>query len=362
MKTEYITITDERDSESIQKAAAVLKRGGLVALPTETVYGLGANALDAQAVHKIFAAKGRPADNPLIVHIADFDDIYSYVEEVPPRAEAAMRALCPAPLTGIFRKKACIPDVVSAGLDTVGVRIPDQAVTRAVIRAAGVPVAAPSANRSGKPSPTTAAHVKEDMDGRIDLVVDCGPCAVGIESTVVDFSGEVPVILRPGRIGPAELKPFFPRIEVDRRTIDLSSAQGPVRSPGMKYKHYAPDAEVYVVEGSEEATCAKIVELARKSHGRRIGILAQQEDGRAFEACADVVFHGGRTLEEYAAHLFDLLRRFDEEKADVVFAQLVPAGDMALAVRNRLYRAAANRIIRTEEDRPAMEETKEGIQ
>lgn len=346
MKTEYLIISNEFETERIQKAAAVLREGGLVALPTETVYGLGANALDPAAARKIFAAKGRPADNPLIIHIAEFDDIFSYVEEVPTRAEAAMRALCPAPLTGIFKKKACIPDVVSAGLDTVAVRIPDQAVTRAIIRAAGVPIAAPSANLSGKPSPTTAEHVRADMDGKIEMIVDCGACAVGIESTVVDFTRSVPMILRPGKIGPAELKPFFSDVAVDRRTTDLTPSQEPVRSPGMKYKHYAPDAEVYVVEGSQAATCAKIKELVQKWQGKRVGVLAQQGSMEEFQECADIVLSGGSTPEEYAVHLFYSLRKFDEEKADVVFAQYIPEGEMALAIRNRLYRSAANRIIR----------------
>jgi L-threonylcarbamoyladenylate synthase len=346
MRTEYLTISNEFEMELIERAAAVLREGGLVALPTETVYGLGANALDPAAARKIFVAKGRPADNPLIIHIAEFSDIFSYVEEVPPRAEAAMRALCPAPLTGIFKKKACIPNEVSAGLDTVAVRIPDQAVTRAIIRAAGVPIAAPSANTSGKPSPTTAEHVRADMDGKIEMIVDGGVCSVGIESTVVDFTGSVPIILRPGKIGSAELKPFFDDVAVDRRATDLTPSEEPVRSPGMKYKHYAPDAEVYVVEGSRMATCAKIQELVQKYSQKRIGVLAQQGSESEFRDCADVVLSGGSTPEEYAAHLFYSLRKFDEEKVDIVFAQYIPEGEMALAIRNRLYRSAANRIIR----------------
>ncbi len=345
MKTEFVTISSTDDEASIARAAEILRRGGLVAFPTETVYGLGASALDADAVSRVFVAKGRPQDNPLIVHLADVADLDRYVTDVPPRARALMEKLCPTSMTVILKKKDCIPSVVSAGLDTIGVRIPNHDITRAIIRKAGVPVVGPSGNLSGKPSPTTAEHVYHDMNGRIDMIVDGGPCQVGLESTVIDFSGEYPTILRPGKLGVEFLRQYLPDIQVDPHVLDVALATGgPVRSPGMKYKHYAPNADVFVIEGSLANTRA---EIERRIHvlcasGKKVGVLAQE---KSFSPKGASTLYAGDSLNDYAAHLFSYLRQFDEMGVDVILAQFEPAGDISLAIKNRLYRSAANRII-----------------
>lgn len=346
MKTQFVTITDPNDQDPISKAAAILRNGGLVALPTETVYGLGANALDETAVSHIFEAKGRPQDNPLIVHLSSMDELDDYVTDVSLQARRLMEALCPAPMTVILKKKACIPSIVSAGLDTIGIRIPNHAVTRAIIKAAGVPIAAPSANLSGKPSPTTAHHVQVDMDGKIDMIVDGGPCEVGLESTVIDLSGDLPIILRPGKIGVTLLKQYIPTIQVDKHVTDISlKSDGPVRSPGMKYKHYAPNADVMVIEGPLAKTRVEIGRLISEQiqQGKKVGVLAQEKD---FVPQNATILYAGDTLNDYASHLFSYLRQFDELGVDTILAQFEPQGDIALAIKNRLYRSAANHIIR----------------
>jgi len=346
METVFVPIKDEKDIKNIKLAADILKRGGLVALPTETVYGLGANALDETAVAHIFAAKGRPQDNPLIIHVSCIDDVSLYTEDVPSKAYKLMEALCPGPLTVILKRKSNIPDIVSANLETVAVRIPKHAITRAIIKEAGVPIAAPSANLSGKPSPTTAAHVAADMDGKIDMIIDGGPCAVGLESTVVDLTGDIPMLLRPGQIGLSVLRKFLPNIEVDKHVTDLTVSDGPVRSPGMKYKHYSPNAEVIVIEGTLENTQKEILSQMNtfQNAGKKVGVLAQDSAFSPKEA--DTILYAGDTLDHYAAHLFSYLRQFDDLKMDVILAQFEPKGDISLAIKNRLYRSAANHIIR----------------
>ena len=255
MNTRYFTITDPaRESAAVEQAADILRCGGLLAIPTETVYGLGADGLNADAVRHIFEAKGRPQDNPLILHIPDASWLARYCKDVPETAYRLAGRFWPGPLTMILPKADCVPLVTTGGLDTVGMRCPDHAVTRAIIAAAGVPVAAPSANTSGRPSCTTAAHVREDMDGRIDGVVDGGPCRVGVESTIIDLTCTPPRLLRPGGLPLEELRAVLGEVAVDKAVTQQMAAGERPRAPGMKYRHYAPKAPVTVVTGSPRAS------------------------------------------------------------------------------------------------------------
>ena len=245
-------LLDASTGESIEKAGKILKNGGLVGIPTETVYGLAANALDGSAVAKIFAAKGRPVDNPLIVHISEFSQIYRLVKEVPDSAKRLAEKFWPGPLTMILQKSDLIPNEVSAGLPTVAIRFPSHPVARKVISAAGVPLAAPSANTSGKPSPTQASRVMEDMDGKIEAVLDGGPCSVGVESTVITLACDPPRLLRPGGITLEELRGVLGKVDIDQAVLNPLAEGEKVSSPGMKYKHYSPKANVILVEGNFE--------------------------------------------------------------------------------------------------------------
>lgn len=332
------------ETEDIIVAAEILKKGGLVAFPTETVYGLGANALMPDSVKSIFAAKGRPSDNPLIVHVAEKQDILKVASSLPEKAEKLIDTFSPGPLTVILPKRADLNDVVTGGLDTVAVRIPSHPIARELIRQSGVPVAAPSANLSGKPSPTEVKHVIEDMMGRIDAIVGGGACDVGLESTVIDMSGETPSILRPGGITFEQIQSILPDVIIDRHVIDTASVDEKPKSPGMKYKHYAPDAEVTVIEGDEKSVQQKIVDLlenARKEN-KRTGVMAMSD----YKYNADYIINVGKNNVEYGHNMFTALREFDENKIDVVFAEFCEKDSLALAVKNRLYRSAANRVIR----------------
>lgn len=346
MNTKEIKLNPENiDKALVAEAGAILARGGVVAFPTETVYGLGANALDEAAVKKIFVAKGRPSDNPLIVHIADEKDVLPLVTEIPEKAKMIMQHFWPGPISIIMNKSEKISDYVSAGLKTVAIRMPSNTVAREIIRAAGVPIAAPSANTSGKPSPTVAAHVREDMLGKIDMIADGGSCSVGLESTVIDVTGEIPTILRPGGITLEMLEAVLGDVHAGKGNVE--TAETP-KCPGMKYKHYAPKAEVTIVEYKTDAasTLASLIAQA-KQDGRTVGILT---DGKSYAACAaDFYIDGGETAEVYASNLFDALRAFDAKGADVIYAPLCWQTPMMVAVRNRIYKAAGNRVIYTEE-------------
>ena len=337
IETKILT-TSEHD---IKTAAEIIRGGGLAAFPTETVYGLGASAYDEDAAKKIYAAKGRPSDNPLIVHVASAEQIKDVALEIPKSAARVIEKFMPGPITVILKKKDTIPDTVTAGLGTVAVRCPDNETARSLIEKAGVPIAAPSANLSGKPSPTKAKHVINDMTGRIDAIIDGGSCRVGVESTIVDFSSERPVILRPGGVTYEDLKNAGVDVDIDRHILETIDAKETPKCPGMKYKHYAPNAEVIVVEGEKDAVQRKIKALISENKGKIIGVLTM------FGADYDdaVMLSAGDTNRKYAKNLFSALREFDELGAEIVFAEFCERDAYALAVRNRLYKAAAQRVI-----------------
>ena len=325
----------QADEASIRRAAALLRAGELVAFPTETVYGLGADALNGEAAARIFAAKGRPADNPLIAHIAGESGLAGLIAGEPCAcARKLMRAFWPGPMTLIFPKSPRVPREVTAGLDTVAVRMPSHPVARALISAAQTPIAAPSANRSGRPSPTTAAHVLEDMEGRIPLILDGGPCEVGLESTVVDVTGARPRILRPGGVTLEMLEGVVGDVDVDEGVLHQLQAGSQARSPGMKYKHYAPKGEVTIVTGPRAAQ-----EIAR---------LYDAADGRAAILAFSQADYGARRvyrLKNAPGELFAALRQLDEDGMETIYAEDVPTAGVGLAVMNRLMRAAAFRVV-----------------
>lgn len=342
MNTEVLLPTDE----ALEKAADILRSGGLVALPTETVYGLGANALDESAVRAIFAAKGRPADNPLIVHVPDIEraELLCHISDA---SRALMRALCPGPLTLLMPKKPVIPAVVNAGLPSVAVRIPSHPVAQRLMRLAGVPIAAPSANTSGKPSPTTAAHVLHDLNGRLPLIIDGGACDVGLESTVVDMTADIPTILRPGGITPDMLLRVLPHVRVADSVMRPLKEGERALSPGMRYRHYAPGGQLTLVKGEADNVARVCVEKYREARdaGHTARVLTFTEHMSAF-ADVEAVPIGSIEQPETVAHgLFAALRRMDEEGVEMLFGEVLPPTGVGLAIMNRLSRAAAFRLI-----------------
>lgn len=335
MKTLHL---NSNDKNSIQTAAEILKNGGLVAIPTETVYGLAANALDSEAVKKIFIAKGRPNDNPLIVHISSLEEIEPLVEAVDPRVYDLAEKYWPGPLTVIMKKSDLVPDEVSAGLDTVALRMPSHECARAIIKAAGVPLAAPSANASGKPSPTKASHVIEDLDGKIDAIVDGGESDVGVESTVVTLATDPPTLLRPGGITPEQLEEVLGEIQISSAVFEKLKEGEKVQSPGMKYKHYAPSAQVTIIRGSFEQY--KKFLLAQKD---TVCAVCFEGEGRYFEKYIE---YGRENDDESQAHsIFDALREVDAMGCKRAFVRCPLSSGVGLAVYNRLLRSAAFRVI-----------------
>lgn len=337
-----LTGENELHTASIDRAAALLRAGAVVAIPTETVYGLAANALDAAAVAKIFEAKGRPQDNPLIVHISALEDLYPLVKDVPKAAKKLAEAFWPGPLTIILPKGNRIPDAVSAGLSTVAVRMPSHPVARAVIRAAGVPLAAPSANLSGSPSPANAKYVWNDMQGRIPLILDGGNSAVGVESTVVTLAQEVPRVLRPGGVTVEQLRAVLGAVEVDDAVLHQLKIGAVAASPGMKYKHYAPRAEITIVQGSLAQFCAYVA----KQPAAFVLCFAGEEVN--FDKA--VTFGNATDGASQAARLFDALRELDEQGATTVYARCPQLHGVGLAVYNRLIRAAGFRLVNAAEN------------
>lgn len=322
-----------KDSKDLARASQILRSGGLVAIPTETVYGLGANAFDKDACLKIFAAKGRPADNPLIVHIADKSQLADIVCGVNKNAEKLMDAFWPGPLTIVMKKNDKIPYEVSAGLDTVAVRMPSHKVARELLEMCGLPVAAPSANTSGKPSPTTAKHVYDDMNGKIEAIIDGGSCDVGLESTVIDVTDDIPRLLRPGGVTYEQLCNVLGEVI---KNYEFKDGETP-RSPGVKYKHYAPKADVFVIKGNISEF------IQNESHKyKKIGVLCHTK-GDMPQNC--IVKYMGDNPEEYANTLFAHLRAFDEEGAEIIFAEDIDDKGINLAVSNRLYKAAGYKFI-----------------
>ena len=346
MNTKYIKIeqNDPRNaSTEIQQAGRILREGGLVAFPTETVYGLGANGLDAAAVGKIFQAKGRPADNPLILHIADREALASLVREVPTWLEPVLERFWPGPLTVVLPRADCVPDIVTAGLDSVAVRLPSSPVARELIRSAGVPVAAPSANLSGRPSPTTATAVMADMAGRIEMVLDGGACEIGLESTVLDCTAAIPTILRPGGVTQEMLAVCLGQVQASGEGRMETTAVP--RAPGMKYRHYAPAAPLRLfscdaIEG--EAGLLQQLRAAQRS-GRKVGAVVSPETAMLLPNDVEIAIHGSRkSPAAAAAGLYQALRWFDTHPVDVIFAEGVPEKGIGRALMNRLHKAAGS--------------------
>ena len=335
------------DETMIEEAGRIIRKGGLVAFPTETVYGLGGDALNPESSKKIYAAKGRPSDNPLIVHIADKKDLYRIVREVPEKAKKLMEAFWPGPLTMIFYKNELVPQATTGGLDTVAVRMPSDRIAAAFIRAAGGFVAAPSANVSGRPSTTTAAHVEEDLSGRIEMILDGGQAVIGLESTIVDMSVEPPVILRPGAVTKEMMEAVIGPLEVDKAIIAPDSGVKP-KAPGMKYRHYAPRADLAVVEGSTEAVIAAINQLAEEAEteGKRVGIIATDETKDRYPKGLVLSLGARKHEEEIAQHLFEVLRDFDETDVDCIYSEAFDEASIGPAIMNRLLKAAGHKVIR----------------
>ena len=324
------------DKESIAQAADILRRGGLLAIPTETVYGLGANGLDETAVLHIFEAKGRPQDNPLILHIPDASWLTRYCEDVPDAAYKLAERFWPGPLTMILKKKPCVPLRTTGGLETVGMRCPDHPVTRAIIERAGVPVAAPSANTSGRPSCTTAEHVREDMWGKIDGIVDGGPCQVGVESTIIDLTVTPPQLLRPGGLPLESLRDALGEVTVDKAVTQKMADGEKPRAPGMKYRHYAPKAPVTVVTGGAKASARYLLMHAAEN----AGIICFDEFVPVFESHIVHPLGASDDKRAQAQHVFDALRTFDETDVPEIWAQCPDSKGLGLAIGNRLKKAA----------------------
>lgn len=349
MNTKIFKIEDPaQNGRELAEAASILRSGGIVAFPTETVYGLGGNALLPDASRKIYAAKGRPSDNPLIVHIADMEHLRPIVTEVPQSAIRLAEVYWPGPLTMIFNKTDLVPYETSGGLDTVAVRMPSHPVAAALIRAAGGYVAAPSANLSGRPSTTNAEHVIRDLSGRIDMIIDSGESDIGLESTIVDFTEDVPVILRPGYINLAMLSEVLGEVKIDPGILDAAAEKGiRPKAPGMRYRHYAPKADLKIVEGERGQVISRIQELADAAarEGKRTGIMASDETVGYYRA--DVVKDLGSVSrdEDIAHRLFDALRQFDDEDVDVIYSEAFDTPRMGQAIMNRLLKAAGHEVI-----------------
>jgi len=349
LETKVLYVDEKNiDQGIIEEAGAILRRGGLVAFPTETVYGLGANALDGNAVKKIFEAKGRPQDNPLIVHISDFDELGPLVAEVPDIARKLMDRFWPGPMTIIFKRSAAIPDETSAGLDSVGIRMPSNPVARALIRAAGVPVAAPSANISGKPSPTGVESCIEDLSGKVDMIIGGEKCEVGVESSVIDVTEYPPCILRPGGITLEMFRTVDENIYIDPSILKKPEADFRPKAPGMKYRHYAPEAPVRIVQGEPEKVIALINEMVQNyiNEGRTVGIIATDETKDRYKGGMVVSLGSRKDMDSITRNLFETLRGFDGTGVSLILSESFEETGKGIAVMNRLKKAAGFDIIK----------------
>lgn len=345
-KIDKIQQNSEQNKRVYEEAGRILKQGGLVAFPTETVYGLGADALNKEASGKIYAAKGRPSDNPLIVHITDMGNLEKIAEIIPEEAYMIAERYWPGPLTMIFEKTDIVPYETTGGLDTVAVRMPSDETAREIIRAGGGYIAAPSANTSGRPSPTTADHVKEDLSGKIDMIVDGGAVEIGVESTILDMTVSPPMILRPGKVTKEMLEELVGDIAEDRAIIRPDSGIQP-KAPGMKYRHYAPKAELSIIEGPVELVIEAINQMAAAhiSRGHKVGIIGTEETVARYRS--GIVKCIGTRADEttIARHLYGILREFDNEDVSYIFSESFSAGGMGNAIMNRLLKAAGHHVI-----------------
>ena len=350
METEVIQIDekkiDEAAKESLARAGEIIKKGGLVAFPTETVYGLGGDALNPESSKKIYAAKGRPSDNPLIVHIASMDDLEAIVKEVPEAARKLAKAYWPGPLTMIMNKNDRVPYETTGGLDTVAIRMPDNEIALELIRQSGGYIAAPSANTSGRPSPTVARYCVEDLSGKIEMILDGGQVGIGLESTIVDLTSDTPMILRPGYITLDMLKEVLGQVSIDRTIIDAASTAKP-KAPGMKYRHYAPKGQLTIVQGEQDKVIEYINDRAKEAsaQGKKVGVIGTDATRNRYSA--DVIKSvGDRNDERTIAHeLFKVLREFDDENIDIMFSESFDDSGIGQAIMNRLLKAAGHNVV-----------------
>lgn len=344
-QTKLITITDiEKQKDVLEEAGEIIRRGGLVVFPTETVYGIGANGLDADACRSIYTAKGRPSDNPLILTVPD-EAGAKVAAEISPSAQKLIDRFWPGPLTIVLPRKAVVPDAATGGLNTVALRCPDHAVCRAFLRCAAVPVAGPSANLSTRPSPTTAAEVMHDMDGRVDMVLDGGPCDIGVESTIVECNGDDGVtILRPGGVTVEMLQEVVPHVQLD---TTLVTGKGVPKAPGMKYRHYAPSAPMTVVVGSVDKVSDKIQSLydQAKKEGKTVGFLVSREVGAHFPKDNMYIWGSHGDQEALANQLYTGLLSFDTDKVDLILAEGIEDKGLGLAIMNRMKKAAGGHVL-----------------
>lgn len=343
-KTDVITIEKMDKSienhPAIMKASKHLKNGEVVAFPTETVYGLGGSALSSEAIDKIFQTKGRPSDNPLIVHLSKKEQLEKYVSEIPEKAKQLIERFWPGPLTIVLKHNGTLSQKVTANLLTVAVRMPDHPIALALIDAANIPLAAPSANTSGKPSPTCAQHVYDDLDGKIPLIVDGGETGVGLESTVVDCTTEEVIILRPGGVTKEELEQVVGKVLIDP---GLTKSSVIPRSPGVKYTHYAPEVPLVLIDGSRDFFAKKIDE--ERAKGKKVGLLVTKENEGQFFVEKEIVIGSKGNLLEIAHNLYDALRSFHQEEVDIIFSEVFPETELGSAIMNRLRKAAGGKII-----------------
>lgn len=338
--------TGNIDMKVIDEAAEILRSGNLVAFPTETVYGLGANALEEDASKKIYEAKGRPSDNPLIVHVADKEQIIPLVTEIPKKAELLMEAFWPGPMTLIFNKSSKVPHGTTGGLDTVAIRMPNHEIALTLIRHSGIPIAAPSANTSGRPSPTTARHVMDDLNGRISMIIDGGEVGIGIESTIVDVTGDIPMILRPGFISEKMLEKVVGSVTIDRAILGPLKSDVHPKAPGMKYKHYAPKADFRMFRGDISKVAEHINMLAKEyqDKGAKVGIIASNETKDKY-TYGDVVSIGSRLDEiTISKNLYKVLRDFDDKEVDYIFGETFENEELGQAIMNRMLKAAGYQV------------------